>query len=83
MKAKYYDIRDDLAAYPLAWCYLIWSKRGPGKTYSTLRMCIEDNKIFAFMKKNDDYTDYDIIEVIEWDYIDVIKEFKNKHNWEY
>lgn len=51
MKAKYYDIRDDLAAYPLAWCYLIWSKRGPGKTYSTLRMCIEDNKIFAFMKR--------------------------------
>lgn len=48
---KYYDIRDDLKDYPDAWCYLVWSKRGPGKTYSTLRMCIEDNVQFAFMKR--------------------------------
>lgn len=51
MKNKYYDIRDDLQAYPEGWCYLIWSKRGPGKTYSTLRMCIETNKKFVFMKR--------------------------------
>ena len=49
--SKYYDIRDDLKDYPDAWCYLAWSKRGPGKTYSTLRMCIEDNACFAFMKR--------------------------------
>ena len=48
---KYYDIRNDMEAYPDAWCFLIWSKRGPGKTYSTLRMCIEDNKKFVFMKR--------------------------------
>lgn len=48
---KYYDIRDDLKAYPDAWCYLVWSKRGPGKTYSTLRMCIEDKKKFVFIKR--------------------------------
>lgn len=48
---KYYDIRDDLKKYPDAWCFLVWSKRGPGKTYSTLRMCIEDKKKFAFMKR--------------------------------
>lgn len=48
---KYYDIRNDMEAYPDAWCYLIWSKRGPGKTYSTLRMCIEDSKKFVFMKR--------------------------------
>lgn len=47
----YYDIRDDLKAYPEAWCYLVWSKRGPGKTYSTLRMCVEDDKRFVFMKR--------------------------------
>ena len=44
---KYYDIREDLRKFPNMWCYLIWSKRGPGKTYSTLRMCIEDKKKFV------------------------------------
>ena len=48
---KYYDIRDDLRKFPNMWCYLIWSKRGPGKTYSTLRMCIEDKKKFVFLKR--------------------------------
>ncbi len=43
----------------------------------------QNYKIFAFMKKNDDYTDYDIIEITDWYYIDVIKEFKDKHNWMY
>ena len=43
----------------------------------------QNYKIFAFMKKNDDFTDYDIIEITGWYYIDVIKEFKNKHNWMY
>lgn len=47
----YYDIRDDIKLYPDAWCYLVWSKRGPGKTYSTLRMCIEDERKFVFMKR--------------------------------
>ena len=51
MKIKYYDIRDDLRKFPNMWCYLIWSKRGPGKTYSTLRMCIEDKKKFVFLKR--------------------------------
>ena len=48
---KYYDIRSDLKAYPDAWCYLVWSKRGPGKTYSTLRYCIEEKKLFVFIKR--------------------------------
>ena len=48
---KYYDIREDLRKFPNMWCYLIWSKRGPGKTYSTLRMCIEDKKKFVFLKR--------------------------------
>ena len=49
--AKYYDIRDDLNKYPDAWLYLIYSKRGPGKTYSTLRYVIENNIKFIFMKR--------------------------------
>ena len=48
---KYYDIRDDLRKFPNMWCYLIWSKRGPGKTYSTLRKCIEDKEKFVFLKR--------------------------------
>ena len=51
---KYYDIRTDIEAYPDAWCYLIWSKRGPGKTYSTLRKMIEDKKKFVFLKRTKD-----------------------------
>ena len=54
---KYYDIRDDIKLYPDAWCYLVWSKRGPGKTYSTLRMCIEDKKKFVFLKRTKDDID--------------------------
>lgn len=50
-KMTYYDIRNDLERFPDAWCFLVWSKRGPGKTYSTLRMCIEDKKKFMFMKR--------------------------------
>ena len=50
-EVKYYDIRDDLKKYPDAWAYLVWSARGPGKTYSSLRMCVEDKKKFIFMKR--------------------------------
>lgn len=49
--ATYYDIKDDLAAYPDAWAYLVWSKRGPGKTYSTLRYMKENGIRFMFMKR--------------------------------
>ena len=48
---NYYDIKNDFSLYPEAWCYLIWSKRGPGKTYSTLRYMVENNKTFVFLKR--------------------------------
>lgn len=48
---KYYDIRDDMKLFPDAWCYIVYSKRGPGKTYSSLRYMIEENKIFTFIKR--------------------------------
>ena len=51
MTKTYYDIRDDLTTFPDAWCYLVWSKRGPGKTYSTLRYMVEENKKFVFLKR--------------------------------
>ena len=49
--ATYYDIKDDLAAYPDAWAYLAWSKRGPGKTYSTRRYMKENGIRFVFIKR--------------------------------
>lgn len=48
---KYYDIRDDMALYPDCWCYIVYSKRGPGKTYSSLRMMVEDDIRFIFIKR--------------------------------
>lgn len=50
-KPIYYDIRTDLEKYPDAWLYLVWSKRGPGKTYSTLRMMVEDHIKFVYIKR--------------------------------
>lgn len=32
----YYHILNDILMYPDAWCYIVWSMRGPGKTYSNL-----------------------------------------------
>lgn len=32
----YYHFINDLLMYPDAWCYVVWSMRGPGKTYSNL-----------------------------------------------
>ena len=32
----YYHFLTDLQKYPDAWCYIVWSRRGPGKTYSAL-----------------------------------------------
>ena len=43
----------------------------------------QNYKIFAFMLKNNEYTNYDIVEVNDWYYIDVIDDFKEKHNWTY
>lgn len=49
--ANYYDIKDDLLSYRDAWCYLVWSKRGSGKTYSALRFMVENDRRFMFMKR--------------------------------
>lgn len=52
-KSKYYyDVRDDLAKG--CWLNFIVGGRNTGKTYSTLRMCKEDKKVFAFTKRTND-----------------------------
>ena len=56
-KHEYYDIRNDMKMFPKAWCFMVMSRRGPGKTYSTLRWCIEDDIRFAFIKRTKDDVD--------------------------
>ena len=49
----YYHILKDLLKYPKAWAYFVWSKRGPGKTYSALWMCYYNDIKFIYMKRTD------------------------------
>ena len=47
----YYNIQDDLKAYPDCWCYLIVGGRNTGKTYSTLKDAKLSSKGFIFIKR--------------------------------
>ena len=53
----YYHIRKDLEEYPDAGLFCVWSRRGPGKTYGFLRMCIDDEAYFIYMKRTNDDVD--------------------------
>lgn len=77
----YYHLLKDLLLYPLAWCYVIWSKRGAGKTYSGLWLCYYCNIKCIYIKRTDD--DVDLI-LREDDNIDAspyksLKRDKNIH----
>lgn len=50
----YYHFRQDLERYPDAFMYAVWSRRGPGKTYSFLRYCIDEDAFFIYMKRTND-----------------------------
>ena len=50
----YYHFAKDLEDYPEAGCYAVWSRRGPGKTYSFLRYCIDNGIFFIYMKRTND-----------------------------
>ena len=47
----YYHFRKDIEEYPDAGLINVWSRRGPGKTYSFLRYCIDEEKFFIYMKR--------------------------------
>lgn len=49
----YYHFLMDLLQYPDAWLYAVWSKRGPGKTYSFLWFTYYNHIPFIYMKRND------------------------------
>lgn len=50
----YYHFAKDLEDYPEAGCYAVWSRRGPGKTYSFLRYCVDNGIFFIYMKRTND-----------------------------
>lgn len=53
----YYNIMKDLEKYPDCWCYIIYSARGPGKTYSTLKGGLDENIKHIYMKRTIDDVD--------------------------
>lgn len=57
MRKIYYDFADDLKKYPDAWCYLIYSGRNTGKTYSALKCMYDNGYKFGFVKRTNDDVD--------------------------
>lgn len=53
----YYHFRKDLEEYPNAGIYVTWSRRGPGKTYSFLRYCMDEENFFIYMKRTNEDVD--------------------------
>ena len=53
-KKYYYNIFDDLAAYPDAWAYMVVGGRSTGKTYGALKGSYLDKIKFIFAKRTAD-----------------------------
>lgn len=53
----YYNIENDIKAYPNAWCYLVVGGRNTGKTYSALKSCLLNDRPFVFLKRTKDDVD--------------------------
>ena len=51
---KYYEFKYDLMLYPEAWCYVVYSKRGAGKTYSALLEAYKNEIPILYMKRTND-----------------------------
>lgn len=56
-KSYYYNIKDDLIAYPDAIFYIVIGGRNTGKTYGMLKTAYEDGKKIAFVKRTNDDVD--------------------------
>lgn len=50
----YYHFAEDLIRFPDAWCYVVWSARTAGKTYSALWYALANNIKIAYMKRTND-----------------------------
>ena len=49
----YYHVLADILKFHRCWCYVVWSKRGPGKTYSVLWLAYYSNFPIIYMKRTD------------------------------
>ena len=50
----YYHFSKDVADFPDAGTFVVWSRRGPGKTYSFLRYMVDSEQFFIYMKRTND-----------------------------
>lgn len=50
----YYHFSQDLEKFPEAWCYIVWSHRGPGKTYSALWYSYNNYPIIYMKRTSED-----------------------------
>ena len=58
MKNKhYYNIGDDIEQYPDDWCYIAYSGRNTGKTYSALKYMYDNHFNFGFVKRTNEDVD--------------------------
>lgn len=55
---NYYHFLNDVLKYPEAWCYIVWSPRGSGKTYSALWESKYLNIPTIYMKRTNDDVDF-------------------------
>ena len=53
-KQYYYNVADDVALYPDAWCIVAIGGRGTGKTYGALKDCYLNHRPFVFTKRTND-----------------------------
>lgn len=53
----YYYFEEDLNKYN-AWCYIVWSQRGPGKTYSSLKYAYQHKIPIIYMKRTNDDVEF-------------------------
>lgn len=55
---RYYNFKDDLQKYPDAWLYVVYSRRGAGKTYSALLSAYDDGIPIVYMKRTNDDVEF-------------------------
>ena len=54
----YYHIGKDVEDYNDAWCYVVWSRRGPGKTYGCLWNSYWNKRKIIYMKRTKNDVDF-------------------------
>lgn len=53
-KSYYYNVDDDMTAYPKAWCYIVYGGRNTGKTYGGLCRELDKKHQFCYLKRTKD-----------------------------